>query len=100
MWMGTFTPTCWWALWLTWQCSSGGPFPPLCPPGATSPTLVPSLGLKSPPISPLSQPHVSCTLDFPFPRARPVLHVSHEVFIAPKTIDLEQPTCAGGHSVW
>lgn len=29
----------------------------------------------------------------------PVLHVSHEVFIAPKTIDLEQPTCAGGHSV-
>ncbi|XP_036774232.2 integrin alpha-7 isoform X3 [Manis pentadactyla] len=32
-------------------------------------------------------------------RARPVLHVSHEVFIAPKTIDLEQPTCAGGHLV-
>ncbi|XP_023499515.2 integrin alpha-7 isoform X4 [Equus caballus] len=32
-------------------------------------------------------------------RARPVLHVSHEVFIAPRTIDLEQPNCAGGHSV-
>nr|XP_008517506.1 PREDICTED: protein FAM25A [Equus przewalskii] len=32
-------------------------------------------------------------------RARPVLHVSHEVFIAPRTIDLEQPSCAGGHSV-
>ncbi|XP_070349731.1 integrin alpha-6-like isoform X2 [Equus asinus] len=31
--------------------------------------------------------------------ARPVLHVSHEVFIAPRTIDLEQPSCAGGHSV-
>ncbi|XP_013014698.1 integrin alpha-7 isoform X4 [Cavia porcellus] len=32
-------------------------------------------------------------------RARPVLHVSHEVFIAPRVIDLEQPNCAGGHSV-
>ncbi|ELK15250.1 Integrin alpha-7 [Pteropus alecto] len=32
-------------------------------------------------------------------RARPVLHVSHEVFIAPRNIDLEQPNCAGGHSV-
>lgn len=32
-------------------------------------------------------------------RARPVLHVSYEVFIAPRTIDLEQPNCAGGHSV-
>nr|XP_040136447.1 integrin alpha-7 isoform X5 [Ictidomys tridecemlineatus] len=32
-------------------------------------------------------------------RARPVLHVSHEVFIAPRAIDLEQPNCAGGHSV-
>ncbi|KAM8801416.1 integrin alpha-7 isoform 2-T2 [Rhynchonycteris naso] len=32
-------------------------------------------------------------------RARPVLHVSHEVFIAPRTIDLEQPNCARGHSV-
>ncbi|XP_004700627.2 integrin alpha-7 isoform X3 [Echinops telfairi] len=32
-------------------------------------------------------------------RARPVLHVSHEVFIAPRTIDLEQPNCPGGHSV-
>ncbi|XP_075407649.1 integrin alpha-7 isoform X2 [Tenrec ecaudatus] len=32
-------------------------------------------------------------------RARPVLHVSHEVFIGPRTIDLEQPNCPGGHSV-
>nr|KAF6495369.1 integrin subunit alpha 7 [Rousettus aegyptiacus] len=32
-------------------------------------------------------------------RARPVLHVSHEVFIAPRNIDLEQPNCAGGRSV-
>ncbi|KAF6339545.1 integrin subunit alpha 7 [Rhinolophus ferrumequinum] len=32
-------------------------------------------------------------------RARPVLHVSYEVFIAPRTIDLEQPNCAGGHLV-
>lgn len=32
-------------------------------------------------------------------RARPVLHVSHEVFIAPQAIDLEQPNCAGGHLV-
>ncbi|XP_066225798.1 integrin alpha-7 isoform X2 [Saccopteryx leptura] len=32
-------------------------------------------------------------------RARPVLHVSHEVLIAPRTIDLEQSNCAGGHSV-
>nr|XP_034491676.1 integrin alpha-7 isoform X4 [Marmota flaviventris] len=32
-------------------------------------------------------------------RARPVLHVSHEVFIVPRAIDLEQPNCAGGHSV-
>ncbi|XP_072828685.1 integrin alpha-7 isoform X2 [Vicugna pacos] len=32
-------------------------------------------------------------------RARPVLHVSHEVSILPRTIDLEQPNCAGGHSV-
>uniref|UniRef100_H0X2V9 Integrin alpha-7 n=2 Tax=Otolemur garnettii TaxID=30611 RepID=H0X2V9_OTOGA len=32
-------------------------------------------------------------------RARPVLHVSHEVFIAPRAIDLEQPNCAGGHLV-
>ncbi|XP_004380022.1 integrin alpha-7 isoform X1 [Trichechus manatus latirostris] len=32
-------------------------------------------------------------------RARPVLHVSHEVFIAPRTIDLDQPNCPGGHSV-
>uniref|UniRef100_A0A2K6UFC5 Integrin subunit alpha 7 n=1 Tax=Saimiri boliviensis boliviensis TaxID=39432 RepID=A0A2K6UFC5_SAIBB len=32
-------------------------------------------------------------------RARPVLHVSHEVSIAPRSIDLEQPNCAGGHSV-
>ncbi|XP_054574964.1 integrin alpha-7 isoform X2 [Eptesicus fuscus] len=32
-------------------------------------------------------------------RARPVLHVSHEVFIAPQAIDLEQPNCPGGHLV-
>ncbi|KAL2776284.1 integrin alpha-7 isoform 6 [Daubentonia madagascariensis] len=32
-------------------------------------------------------------------RARPVLHVSHEVFIAPRAIDLEQPNCPGGHLV-
>ncbi|XP_060513341.2 integrin alpha-7 isoform X4 [Panthera onca] len=32
-------------------------------------------------------------------RSRPVLHVSHEVFIAPRAIDLEQPNCAAGHSV-
>uniref|UniRef100_A0A2K5NTN8 Integrin subunit alpha 7 n=1 Tax=Cercocebus atys TaxID=9531 RepID=A0A2K5NTN8_CERAT len=32
-------------------------------------------------------------------RARPVLHVSHEVSIAPRSIDLEQPNCGGGHSV-
>ncbi|XP_045729211.1 integrin alpha-7 isoform X3 [Mirounga angustirostris] len=32
-------------------------------------------------------------------RARPVLHVSHEVFIAPRAIDLEQPNCVAGHSV-
>ncbi|XP_007533431.1 integrin alpha-7 isoform X2 [Erinaceus europaeus] len=32
-------------------------------------------------------------------RARPVLHVSHEVFIAPRSIDLEQPNCVGGVSV-
>ncbi|XP_008581364.1 PREDICTED: integrin alpha-7 isoform X3 [Galeopterus variegatus] len=32
-------------------------------------------------------------------RARPILHVSYEVFIAPRAIDLEQPNCAGGHSV-
>ncbi|XP_069346379.1 integrin alpha-7 isoform X8 [Eulemur rufifrons] len=32
-------------------------------------------------------------------RARPVLHVTHEIFIAPRAIDLEQPNCAGGHSV-
>ncbi|XP_013376422.1 PREDICTED: integrin alpha-7 isoform X4 [Chinchilla lanigera] len=32
-------------------------------------------------------------------RARPVLHVSHEVSIVPPAIDLEQPNCAGGHSV-
>ncbi|XP_078192611.1 integrin alpha-7 isoform X8 [Callithrix jacchus] len=32
-------------------------------------------------------------------RARPVLHVSHEVSIAPRSIDLEQPNCAGGHLV-
>nr|XP_048274292.1 integrin alpha-7 isoform X5 [Myodes glareolus] len=29
-------------------------------------------------------------------RARPVLHVSQEIFIAPRAIDLEQPNCAGG----
>ncbi|XP_045409688.1 integrin alpha-7 isoform X2 [Lemur catta] len=32
-------------------------------------------------------------------RARPVLHVTHEIFIAPRAIDLEQPNCAGGLSV-
>uniref|UniRef100_A0A8C3WBU1 Integrin alpha-7 n=1 Tax=Catagonus wagneri TaxID=51154 RepID=A0A8C3WBU1_9CETA len=32
-------------------------------------------------------------------RARPVLHVSHEVSILPRNIDLEQPNCAGGHLV-
>ncbi|XP_049639944.1 integrin alpha-7 isoform X1 [Suncus etruscus] len=32
-------------------------------------------------------------------RARPVLHVSHEVFITPRAIDLEQPNCVDGHSV-
>ncbi|XP_059968750.1 integrin alpha-7 isoform X1 [Mesoplodon densirostris] len=32
-------------------------------------------------------------------RARPVLHVSHEVSILPRAIDLEQPNCASGHSV-
>lgn len=32
-------------------------------------------------------------------RARPVLHVSHDVLITPLAIDLEQPNCAGGHSV-
>ncbi|XP_054446961.1 integrin alpha-7 isoform X2 [Pteronotus mesoamericanus] len=32
-------------------------------------------------------------------RARPVLHVSHEVSIAPRVIDLEQPNCADGHLV-
>lgn len=32
-------------------------------------------------------------------RARPVLHVSYEVFISPQAIDLEQPNCAGGHLV-
>ncbi|XP_014315482.1 integrin alpha-7 [Myotis lucifugus] len=32
-------------------------------------------------------------------RARPVLHVSHEVIIDPRAIDLEQPNCAGGHLV-
>ncbi|XP_051026330.1 integrin alpha-7 isoform X3 [Acomys russatus] len=32
-------------------------------------------------------------------RARPVLHVSQEIFITPKAIDLEQPNCAGGHLV-
>ncbi|XP_036722075.1 integrin alpha-7 isoform X4 [Balaenoptera musculus] len=32
-------------------------------------------------------------------RARPVLHVSHEVSILPRNIDLEQPNCASGHSV-
>ncbi|XP_036108257.1 integrin alpha-7 isoform X2 [Molossus molossus] len=32
-------------------------------------------------------------------RARPVLHVSHEVFIDPRAIDLEQPNCPGGHLV-
>nr|KAF6452611.1 integrin subunit alpha 7 [Molossus molossus] len=30
---------------------------------------------------------------------RPVLHVSHEVFIDPRAIDLEQPNCPGGHLV-
>ncbi|KAK2506160.1 hypothetical protein MC885_017408 [Smutsia gigantea] len=59
--------------------------------GAEEPAYLPS--------SPASRSHVACTLGFPFPRARPVLHVTHEVFIAPKTIDLEQPNCAGGHSV-
>ncbi|XP_026633835.1 integrin alpha-7 isoform X4 [Microtus ochrogaster] len=29
-------------------------------------------------------------------RARPVLHVSQEIFIAPRAIDLEQPNCADG----
>ncbi|XP_075810134.1 integrin alpha-7 isoform X6 [Microtus pennsylvanicus] len=32
-------------------------------------------------------------------RARPVLHVSQEIFIAPRAIDLEQPNCADGLSV-
>ncbi|XP_037067836.1 integrin alpha-7 isoform X6 [Peromyscus leucopus] len=32
-------------------------------------------------------------------RARPVLHVSQEIFIDPRAIDLEQPNCAGGRSV-
>lgn len=32
-------------------------------------------------------------------RARPVLHVSHEVSITPRAIDLEQPNCVDGHSV-
>ncbi|XP_073939662.1 integrin alpha-7 isoform X4 [Castor canadensis] len=32
-------------------------------------------------------------------RARPILHVTHEVFIAPPAIDLEQPNCAGGRLV-
>ncbi|XP_040610587.1 integrin alpha-7 isoform X2 [Mesocricetus auratus] len=32
-------------------------------------------------------------------RARPVLHVSQEIFIAPRAIDLEQPNCAGGRLV-
>ncbi|XP_069441181.1 integrin alpha-7 isoform X7 [Ovis canadensis] len=32
-------------------------------------------------------------------RARPVLHVSHEVSILPRAIDLEQPNCANGHLV-
>ncbi|KAB1269633.1 Integrin alpha-7 [Camelus dromedarius] len=33
------------------------------------------------------------------PRARPVIRVSHEVSILLRTIDLEQPNYAGGHSV-
>ncbi|OWK16683.1 ITGA7 [Cervus elaphus hippelaphus] len=32
-------------------------------------------------------------------RARPVLHVSHEVSILPRAIDLEQPNCASGRLV-
>ncbi|KAM5287948.1 integrin alpha-7 [Ctenodactylus gundi] len=32
-------------------------------------------------------------------RARPVLHVSHEVAVVPQSIDLEQPNCDGGRSV-
>ncbi|XP_052021875.1 integrin alpha-7 isoform X1 [Apodemus sylvaticus] len=32
-------------------------------------------------------------------RARPVLHVSQEIFIDPRAIDLEQPTCADGRLV-
>ncbi|CAH6778495.1 integrin alpha-7 isoform X2 [Phodopus roborovskii] len=32
-------------------------------------------------------------------RARPVLHVSQEIFVAPRAIDLEQPNCAGGRLV-
>ncbi|XP_006987363.1 integrin alpha-7 isoform X2 [Peromyscus maniculatus bairdii] len=32
-------------------------------------------------------------------RARPVLHVSQEIFIAPRAIDLEQPNCADGRLV-
>uniref|UniRef100_A0A8C6RGM8 Integrin alpha 7 n=1 Tax=Nannospalax galili TaxID=1026970 RepID=A0A8C6RGM8_NANGA len=32
-------------------------------------------------------------------RARPVLHISQEIFIAPRAIDLEQPNCAGGRLV-
>lgn len=44
--------------------------------------------------------HVSCALLSPFSRARPVLHVSHEVSILPRAIDLEQPNCASGRLVW
>ncbi|XP_036025561.1 integrin alpha-7 isoform X1 [Onychomys torridus] len=32
-------------------------------------------------------------------RARPVLHVSQEISVAPRAIDLEQPNCAGGRLV-
>ncbi|XP_065791045.1 integrin alpha-7 isoform X2 [Muntiacus reevesi] len=32
-------------------------------------------------------------------RARPILHVSHEVSILPRAIDLEQPNCASGRLV-
>ncbi|XP_074126196.1 integrin alpha-7 isoform X4 [Sminthopsis crassicaudata] len=32
-------------------------------------------------------------------RSHPVLHVSHDIFISPRAIDLELPNCADGHMV-
>lgn len=96
MWMGTTTQTCSRAPWLILLCCSGEPpgHQTLC-----SSDLIPVSHLVLQSIPSLARsPFLPNGLSMP--RARPVLHVSQEMFIAPRAIDLEQPNCAGGRLVW